>query len=49
MTFWILVIILFAVAGIMMFKPEWADRALGIVAAIAAALAAFGEKLMGLF
>ena len=45
----ILFLIVLAAAGIMVFKPEWANKALGAVTAIAATLAVFGEKILGMF
>jgi len=45
----IIFLIALVAAGIMIFKPEWANRALGALTAVAATLAAFGEKIMGMF
>ena len=44
-----LFLIVLVAAGIMIFKPDWANKALGAVTAIAATLAVFGEKILGMF
>ena len=47
--FYLFLLLIVVAAGIAMFKPEWATKAIVALTAAAGALATWGDKILGIF